>query len=66
MDSPSRSKVFLLGNVMLNPLPTSDREELIKPFSLIEVEDALRRTESSKAPGPDGVNVGLLKLFGPI
>lgn len=33
----------------------------MKEFTLEEIEDALKDTESSKAPGPDGLNAGVLK-----
>jgi hypothetical protein len=40
-----------------------EANELIKPFSLKEIEDALEEMDCSSAPGPDGFPVGLYKIF---
>lgn len=54
-------KVFLLQKGMLNTLKTVDKNALSKQFDMGEIEAALISTESSKEPGPDGINAGVLK-----
>jgi hypothetical protein len=44
-------------------LTLDEANELIKPFSLKEIEDALEEMDCSSAPGPDGFPVGLYKIF---
>lgn len=34
---------------------------LVSEFSVMETEEALHDTNSNKAPGPDGINAGVLK-----
>jgi hypothetical protein len=40
-----------------------DRDELVREFSEEEVRMAVWECESSKSPGPDGVNFGFIKEF---
>lgn len=54
-------KVFNLGTVELSALEEEESRELIKEFTMQEIEDALNRTDPQKAPGPDGFNAGILK-----
>jgi hypothetical protein len=39
--------------------------ELIKPFTVKEIEDALKKMSASSAPGPDGFPVGFYRAFCP-
>jgi hypothetical protein len=37
---------------------------LVRPFTLKEIEDALMGMDTIAAPGPDGLPVGSIELFG--
>lgn len=45
----------------MNALNASKRNFLSRKFTLQEIEEALKATDSTKAPGPDGINAGVLK-----
>jgi hypothetical protein len=51
------------GNV--GRLAEEEAVELIKPFSLKEIEEALMDTDTTAAPGPDGLPVGFYRAFWP-
>lgn len=55
--------VFYLPDGLVKKLTPAMREDLIKPFTVQEAEAALYATESNKAPGPDGMNAGVLKAI---
>lgn len=57
----NNEKVFKLGSVKLPSLDTDSSLELIKDFSMKEIEEALSQTNSLKSPGSDGFNAGVLK-----
>lgn len=61
-----KEKIFALGNFPINLLSCEDKIMLVQDFSLEEIEAALKSTESSKAPGPDGLNARVLKSLWPI
>jgi hypothetical protein len=44
-------------------LSPEEAAELIKPFSLKEIEEALKEMDNTSAPGPDGFPVGFYKVF---
>ncbi|MFS7997684.1 putative RNA-directed DNA polymerase [Helianthus anomalus] len=45
----------------LNILSTSESEDLIRPFSLFEIKEAVWECDGDRAPGPDGFNFSFLK-----
>ncbi|XP_021995202.1 uncharacterized protein LOC110892341 [Helianthus annuus] len=47
----------------IKQLSESDKSSLIKPFSLLEVREALKECGDDKAPGPDGLNFKFIKTF---
>jgi hypothetical protein len=44
-------------------LSQDEAVELIKPFSLKEIEIALKEMDCNSAPGPDGFPVGFYRVF---
>jgi hypothetical protein len=46
-------------------LAEEEAVELIKPFSLKEIEEALMDMDTTAAPGPDGLPVGFYRAFWP-
>jgi hypothetical protein len=42
-------------------LSTEEASELIQPFSMSEIEEALKDMDSNSAPGPDGLPAGFYK-----
>jgi exonuclease III len=46
-------------------LSEGEAAELVKPFTMKEVEDALKEMNASSAPGPDGFPVGFYRAFWP-
>jgi hypothetical protein len=44
-------------------LSQEEAAELIKPFSLKEIENALKEMDCTSAPGPDGFPVGFYRVF---
>jgi hypothetical protein len=44
-------------------LSNEEAQELIRPFTIKEIEDALRDMEVNSAPGPDGLPVGFYREF---
>jgi hypothetical protein len=44
-------------------LTEDEAEELIRPFTIKELEDALKDMDVNSAPGPDGLPVGFYKEF---
>lgn len=57
--------VFNLGSCSLSTLSPSQCSFLDAKFTLTEIEFALSSTEKTKAPGPDGINAGVLSLLWP-
>lgn len=47
----------------LQKLLDNDNDDLIRPFSLPDLEEALAPMDSFKASGPDGINIGVLKAI---
>ena len=54
-----------IENLNFNMLSVSQCGDLIKPFSVEEVKQAVWDCDSFKSPGPDGVNLGFIKDFWP-
>lgn len=54
---------FHLPDGFLSKLSLASKHDLVRPFSLPEIEAALNSMEPSKAPGPDGLNAGVLKTL---
>jgi hypothetical protein len=50
-------------NLPFKILSHAEGNDLIKPFSLVEVKEAVWGCDSYKSPGPDGVNFGFIKQF---
>jgi hypothetical protein len=44
-------------------LSEGDNNFLVAPFSMEEIEDAVRDSDGSKCPGPDGFNFAFIKTF---
>ena len=53
--------VFKLGSISLTNISEEQKGDLIKVFTMFEIEQALASTDGTKAPGPDGVNAGVLR-----
>jgi hypothetical protein len=52
-----------LDGVVFPMLSEEDNLMLIAPFSLEEIEDAVKDSDGSKCPGPDGFNLAFIKEF---
>lgn len=52
-----------LKNLVLKKLSAADSERLDKEIGLEELEFALNKLPCDKAPGPDGLNVGFIKII---
>lgn len=63
--SPSDNKVFNLGDVFECKLSDAQKYILEQDFLLEEIEEALKMTDKTKAPGPDGINAGVLTTLWP-
>jgi hypothetical protein len=50
-------------NLRFRSLSVVEGNSLIRPFSELEVKDAVWDCDSFKSPGPDGVNFGFIKDF---
>ncbi|GMJ00001.1 hypothetical protein HRI_003669300 [Hibiscus trionum] len=63
----NRSSTLEVDNINLDfsHLSQDQRIRLERPFSEEEVWEALANTDSSRAPGPDGFNMGFFKKFWP-
>jgi hypothetical protein len=57
--------ITLGGNFWNERGRLSNEEALIRPFTLEELEEALRDMEVNLAPGPDGLPVGFYREFWP-
>ncbi|PNX92269.1 cysteine-rich receptor-like protein kinase [Trifolium pratense] len=51
------------GNMSFKRVNDIENEELVKEFSEAEIRRAVWDCESTKSPGPDGVNFGFIKEF---
>lgn len=58
-------KIFDLGTVISSHIDMAQSRLLEAEFSLSEIESALHNTDKSKAPGPDGLNAGVLEALWP-
>ncbi|KAJ0694981.1 putative RNA-directed DNA polymerase [Helianthus annuus] len=47
----------------MKQLSESEKISLIRPFTLLEVKEALKDCGDDKAPGPDGLNFKFIKVF---
>lgn len=63
LSNPTSSDIFILQKGLVKELSLEDKSRLVEPFSLPEIEAALHSMESSKAPGPDGINAGVIKFL---
>lgn len=52
-----------LDGVVFPTLSEGENNTLIAPFSLEEIEDAVKSSDSSKCPRPDGFNFAFIKEF---
>lgn len=62
-DSESASQLLLAGPS--RHISNRTREDLDRPFTVTELEEALRRRPDSSAPGLDGMAYPILKILGP-
>jgi len=53
-----------IGGLVFNSLAAAQGADLIKPFMLEEIKDAIWDCDSYKCPGPDAINLGFFKDFG--
>lgn len=51
----------VFSDLQFNSLSQSQQEELIEPFSQLEIDQAVASCNSSKSPGPDGFNFNFIK-----
>lgn len=60
-------KVFLSQDIWNNrgKLNQEDNDKLTRPFTMEEIEEALRGMKSNTAPGPDGFSATFIKEFWP-
>lgn len=65
LTEPHVRKIFNLGDIFTCKLSHIQRSILEQKFELDEVDEALKMTDKSKAPGPDGINAGVLALLWP-
>ena len=65
LQEPSSLKVFHLSADLLLHLTKTQQQDLVKEFSMEEIFEALQATDGSKAPGPDGINAGVLRSLWP-
>lgn len=59
----TKSRIFNIQDDLLKKLQPSMKDRLNRSFSLTEVEEALKASDSCKAPGLDGLNTGVLKAI---
>lgn len=59
------STPFSLINLNWYKISSEENSVLERPFSMEEIWVALRDSNSTKAPGPDGLNAGWLKFMWP-
>lgn len=59
--STTTEKVFSLPKGLFDVIPPSYKWSMVRDFSMEEVKAALDNTDSTKAPGPDRMNAGVLK-----
>lgn len=59
---PDRSGISML-NIEMNKLSEEQKEEILRPFTMEELEGVVLEMENSKAPGPDGFLVDFYKKF---
>ena len=52
-----------IANLQFKTLSIEEGVGLIKPFSLVEIKEAVWDCDSYKSPGPDGINFGFIKEF---
>jgi hypothetical protein len=52
-----------LDGVEFPVLSEEDNNFLIAPFSLEEIEEAVKASDGTKCPGPDGFNFAFIKEF---
>lgn len=66
LSTPIPGRVFNLAPSLLPTLSVPEKIDLVKNFTLQEIEAALAATDGSKSPGPDGVNAGVLRSLWPV
>ncbi|KAL8104095.1 hypothetical protein AgCh_028358 [Apium graveolens] len=52
-----------LNDGLLQKLKEDDKCSMVMPFTKVEIELAIMKMESNKVPGPDGINVGVIKAL---
>ena len=52
-------------NLQLPSLEESDKRDTEKPIDMLEIENAIKKMKSGKAPGPDGFPIEFYKKFAP-
>lgn len=58
-------KIFMLPQNFFSVIPQSFKGSLSELFTLKEITHALEATSATKAPGPDGMNAGVLRKLWP-
>ncbi|XP_063945860.1 uncharacterized protein LOC135151374 [Daucus carota subsp. sativus] len=58
-------EIFTMGDLFSKKLSIIQSNQLVEKFSLEEVEIALHSTDKTKAPGPDGLNAGVISSLWP-
>lgn len=53
--------VLALGSLHLKKLSILDSTALVRDFSIMELDNALKLSRFDKAPGPDGISMGGMK-----
>nr|XP_017256449.1 PREDICTED: uncharacterized protein LOC108226007 [Daucus carota subsp. sativus] len=62
---PPADRIFSLHQGLLPSLSNEGSKLLVEDFTELEIWQALQASDSNKAPGPDGVNPGVLKALWP-
>lgn len=60
-------KIFLSNDMWTNEgrLTKEESEHITRPFTMVEIEQALKEMKTNTAPGPDGLPVSFYKEFWP-
>ena len=65
LSTPNSGKIFDITNLPLPKLKNNQSFNLTAEFTIKEIEEALAMTDKTKAPGPDGMNAGVLTALWP-
>ncbi|CAF4970466.1 unnamed protein product, partial [Rotaria socialis] len=64
LNVPSTVDPSIMQRISIPQLSTEEQNRQDKPPSLLEVEEAIRRMKSGRAPGMDGLSVDVIKAGG--